>query len=119
MRRISLRPRTRRIAYVLVCSVGVACSASQQKVRAADAPTCTGGRTLVVHNGTRRTVEVVLGGGIPMGQVVDVPSPGQRSTALRLQGSVTSVSVRDQATKRLVEYADRGLRFEYGCQNHL
>jgi len=60
---------------------------------------------------------VVLSTGVSMGQVLDLVGPGQRSTTLRLPGSGRSVYVREQATKRIFDYRDLRVRYEYGCQN--
>ena len=108
---------SRLVVYLLVCAVGVACAARRQEVRATNAPSCTGTRTVVVHNGTQRTLEVVLSSGTSMGQVIDVIAPGQRSTALRMRDSGTYVLVREQGTRRVMDSRDLRISYEYGCEN--
>jgi len=117
VRSISLRPRTKLIACILICSVGLACAARRQDVHAKNVPSCTGTRTVVVHNGTRQSLEVVLTTGVSVGQVLDVVGPGQRSTALPLRSSAGIVYAREQATKRVVDSRDLRVRYEYGCEN--
>lgn len=117
MRTVRLRTRTRLVVSMLACSVGVACAARKQETRATNAPACTGTRTLIVHNGTRQTLEVMLSNGGLSGRVIDVLAPGQRSTALRMQEAGTSVLVREQGTRRVIDYRDLRVRYEYGCQN--
>ena|SRR5687768_13717605 len=118
MKRIATqsRSRTRFAVYMLLCFLGVACAARRQDERAANAP-CAGTRTVVVHNGTRQSLEVVLSTGGSMGQVLDVVGPSQRSTALPLRSSESFVYVREQATKRVFDSRDLRVRYEYGCEN--
>lgn len=116
MRSFRHRSRTRFAVYILLCFLGVACAARRQDERAANAPSCAGTRTVVVHNGTRLSLEVVLRTGGSMGQVLDVVGPGQRSTALPLRSSDSFVYVREQATKRVFDSRDLRVRYEYGCE---
>jgi len=73
----------------------------------------------VVHNGTPRSLDVVLGsGGVSLGQIVEVIEPGQRSQAIPLRSSGPYVHVRDQATKEVIEQRqDPRVRYEYACEN--
>ena len=103
--------------YLLVCSICVSCAARQQEARAPDAAGCRGTRTVIVHNGTRQTLEVVLSSAGLSGRVIDVIAPSQRSTELRMQEAGTYVVVREQATKRVIDDRDLRVRYEYGCQN--
>lgn len=117
MRSFRHRSRTRFAVYILLCFLGVACAARRQDERATKAPSCAGTRTVVVHNGTRLSLEVVLSTGGSMGQVLDVVGPGQRSTPLPLRSSGGFVYVREQATKRVFDSRDLRVRYEYGCEN--
>src|SRR5688572_13914524 len=117
MRSFRHRSRTRFAVYILLCFLGVACAARRPDERATNEPLCPGTRTVVVHNGTRQSLEVVLSTGVSMGQVLDLVGPGQRSSALPLRSSGGSVYVREQATKRIFDYRDLRVRYEYGCQN--
>ena len=87
-------------------------------MRATDASPCEGTRTVVVHNGTPRSLEVVRSsGGVSMGQVVDVVEPGQQSKAIPLPSSGPYVHARDQASGQVLEpRQDPRLRYEYACQ---
>jgi hypothetical protein len=116
MRSFRRRSRTRFAVYMLLCFLGVACAARRQDERAANAPSCAGTRTVVVHNGTRQSLELVLKTG-GSGQVLDVVGPGQRSTALPLRSSDSFVYVREQAIKRVFDSRDLRVRYEYGCEN--
>ena len=85
-------------------------------VRAPDTPSCTGTRTVIVHNGTLQTLEVALSNGGLSDRVIEVIAPTQRSTTIRLQGA-TYVRVREQGTRRVIDYRETRVRYEYGCQN--
>jgi hypothetical protein len=117
------RPRswlpTMFVASLVTCAVGLACAANSQTARASNASACTGTRTVVVHNGTARTVEVVrtqISGGVATGVLVlEVLDPGQQSQLIYFSDSVTGVSVREKDTNAFID--SPRLRFEVGCNN--
>jgi hypothetical protein len=113
---VRLRTRTRLVVSLLACSVGVACAARKQETRATNTPSCPGSQTVVVHNGTLQTLEVVLSHSRLSDRLVDVIAPGQRSTALPMQRAGTSLHVRELGTTRVIDYRDPRVRYEYGCK---
>jgi hypothetical protein len=119
VRRLCPRSRGMLVVHLVVCSVSVACTAKQQAARAMDASPCEGTRTVVVHNGTPRSLEVVLSsGGVSMGRVIEVLEPGQQSKAIPLPSSGPYVHARDQATGQIVgPREDARLRYEYVCDS--
>jgi hypothetical protein len=114
----SWRP-TMFVASLVTCAVCLGCAATSQTARASTSSACTGARTLVVHNGTARTVEIVLtqgSGGTATGVLVlEVLDPGQKSRPIYFSSSVSGVYVRDKDTNQLIE--SPRLRFEHGCNN--
>jgi len=72
-----------------------------------------------VHNGTARTVEIVLmriSGGTATGVLVlAVLDPGQQSQTISFNSSVEGVSAREKGTNAFIE--SPRLRFEFGCND--
>ena len=117
MKRLDSWLPTSFVVCLVTCFVGLGCAVKSQAARAPDSPVCTGTQTVVVHNGTARSVEVVLGNvvgaSVSGGPVVEVVEPGQQSLAISFNRAVTFVYARDESTGQIIE--SPRLRFEYGC----
>lgn len=119
MKSLRLTSQLGRMACVLVFSLAVSCTPRPPLGRTTDAPACDGTRTIVVHNGTASSVEVVLSDDpLSLGTVVAVLQSGQQSHAIRRNPSGPYLVVRDQATGRRLDWRhEQRLRLEFGCES--